>query len=191
VWEVTLTSMFLGVYWKRRQETRERAARRVARWLEALGASSDELASWYLTTWSKKPVRKRALVIDADAIAKHLDVNRTDFGNEPIPDLGYSLSIWNGSDAGLLIHIGCYAPRLGNSVALSIDPAGPDGSSAPSDAAWRKLLRRALAIFDADDGVVITDRMEPRIADEGLWRLAWLSYRRRRGAGIKEYPTRR
>jgi hypothetical protein len=182
--------MFLGVYWRRRRETAETAARRIARWLETLGASSDRLASWYPTTSTKRHARKRALA-DAAAIAKHFRVNRTDFGNQPIPELGYSLSLWNGKDAGLSIHIACDTPRVPNAVALSVEPVEPADSSALSDAAWRRLLKRAIAIFEADDGVVISDELERRIGDDGLWRLAWLSYRRRRGTGIKEYPTRR
>jgi hypothetical protein len=181
--------MFLGVYWKRRRETRRQAARRVARWLQALQASSDQLASWFLTV-STKHARKRRLVIDAEEIARQLRINQTDFGNEPIPELGYSLSIWNAR-AGLTIHVGADTPRVGNAVTLDVDPAKPGRSSALTDAAWRKLLQRAIAIFGADDGVVISDKMEQRIGDEGLWRLAWLSYRRQRGGGIRKYPRRR
>jgi hypothetical protein len=183
--------MFLGVYWKRRRETRQQAARRVARWLETLGLSSDKLGSWYPTTWTKRRTPKRALATDAEAIAKQFRVNRTDFGDQPIPELGYSLSLWNGRNTGLSIHIACDVPRVPNAVALSVDPVKPGHSSLLSDAAWRKLLRRAITIFDADEGVVISDKLERRIGDVGLWRVAWLSYRRRRGTGIKDYPTRR
>ena len=183
--------MFLGVYWKRRRETRQEAAQRVARWLEALGASSDDLASWFLTVSTKRAAGKRPLALDAEGIAKRLHVNRTDFGNQPIPELGYSLSIWNGRDAGLYVHIACDTPHVSNVATLDVDPVMPGGSKLLSDAAWRKLLQRTITIFEADDGVVISDKMEQRVGDEGLWRLAWLSYRRRRGTGIREYPTRR
>src|SRR6202007_600966 len=55
-------------------------------------------------------------------------VNRTDVGKAPIPELGWSMSLWAGdtdSEAyNVTFHCGAYSKRVGNNVVINLPEVG-------------------------------------------------------------------
>jgi hypothetical protein len=177
--------MYLGSYWARRPESREQAALRLTSFIAELYKASEHFASWFPKGRTRKDALRRVMRIEASEIAMELTVNRKDVGNSPIPELGYSLSIWNGQNADLGVTIGSDSAYVGNSVVLSLEPGA---SNILSDEAWHRLVERSIAIFDPDDAVIVSDNMQTRFAI-GRWDAAWLTYQR--AAGIEVHPERR
>jgi hypothetical protein len=177
--------MFLGTYWAKRPESRDQAALRLTSFIVELCKSSDYFTSWFPKGWTKKEAQRRLLKIEVSEIAMELTVNHKDVGNVPIPELGYSLSIWNGRNADLGSTIGSDSAYVGNSVVLSLDSGT---SNILSHDAWRRILERSIAMFDPDDAVIVSDSMQTQLATDRM-SAAWLTYRR--AAGIEEHPERR
>jgi hypothetical protein len=100
---------------------------------EALAGVDPLLASWRNKDRShKKALANEPIDPTADGLAPLLRVQRTDFGREPIPQLGYSFGAWNGAsahedEAGVRVTIGLHAanPHLVNSFVLSLPKRWP------------------------------------------------------------------
>lgn len=55
--------------------------------------------------------------------------NRTDVGRQPMPELGWRLSLWSGGPDeaafGFSVHCGCYSEWVGNNVRVGFPRSGP------------------------------------------------------------------
>lgn len=146
--EDRVKSLFLGVYWASRKESRTDCAARLARFLSAGTGVDPTLERWFL-----KANRKKDAIIAADITTEGVDAllktNKKDTTGEPITELGFSLGIWNGESASLSATVGAFSPYVGNSVVLSYN-----GDSPASAAVWRTLIERAVEAFDPDTAVV-------------------------------------
>jgi len=109
-----------------------------------------------------------------------LTTNNRDMTGQAIPELGFSLAVWNGKSASLSAALGAFSPQIGNFVLLSFH--GPNPLKA---AAWAQLIERAVEAFDPDSAVVTNNEFLERhgngTPDEAG---GWFVYRR--GAPIAE-----
>lgn len=170
--------MFAGAYWAEREESREEAAEKVARYLAALASVHDRLSRWFLKARTRRyplvPVGRTAA-----QIAGQLGVHRRDLDGAVIPELGFTLELWNGEAATLSFTVGGFNPRVVNAVVLSV---GAD-ADLPRDI-WRRVLAAQASAFDPDHAVVTTVQriVEARVASP--WEVALFRYER--GLGVLE-----
>ncbi len=178
--------MFVGSYWSQRKETREQAAERIARFFEAISGRADgSLTNWFLRARKKTTARIPAGRSAVD-IAAHLRVNRQDTNGDVIPELGFSLGVWNGAEAGFSATIGAYAPRVNNVAVLSLDEV-PQGMG---QAEWGELLRVAIAAFDPDNAVVTSNAHLSRTGAARPWEAGWLTYQRGDRVQVHDFAQR-
>jgi hypothetical protein len=177
--------MFAGAYWSQRAETREQAAQRLVSFLGMLSRSSEELAAWYLKGRTKAAALGQPLASDIEAIAAALKTNRKDVGRDVIPELGYSLGVWNGHHASLSVTIGAHSPYVSNSVVLSEEPSN---SSLP-DEVWRGVLRGLIAAFEPDHATVTSSERLAKAGSARPWEVGWITYER--GGQVVESRERR
>jgi hypothetical protein len=120
--------MTLSAFWGDHEIARTDAAAFISRVFEHLAHVDPLLASWRKRGRShRKALANAPIDLTADGLAPLLQVNRTDFGRKPIPELGYRFGAWNGAsaygdEAGVSVSIGIHAanPRLVNSFVLSL-----------------------------------------------------------------------
>jgi hypothetical protein len=118
----------LGAYWDARPDSLEKCLDNTKRFFGGLAKIDPLLASWYKLGRSRRDAFRRKIdTTDAQGLRNLLlrGRNRRDIDHEVIENLGFGLSLWNGSgeketDASLSIHCGCYNERVGNSVIIHL-----------------------------------------------------------------------
>jgi hypothetical protein len=105
---------------------------------------------------------------------RHMSQNHRDSDGAPIPDLGWMLSLWNGRDAGISTHLGCYSPHVGNNVVLEFGA----GDEAPTLREQEEILTILIRLFEPEHAVA-TDHKTLDAVDADLpWEAGWLLYER-------------
>jgi hypothetical protein len=179
----------VAVYWGARRETLDACAQRTLRHFEALAGVSEHLGRWH-KLGRRKPSTDRPVDVTSGEVVTDLlaaGVNRTDIGREVIPELGWSMSLWNGDAGGwsasVRIHCGLYSRVRGLSNAAYVS-VNDDAGSAFSTADAEALLARWVQIWTPDRGVVErSDGAEPAVelavyaASRSLEPLGWLKRR--------------
>ena len=112
--------MFVGAYWSERKESKESSAHRVAAFLKAIADRGDELATWYLKGESRSAALRAPMEIEAESVARELHPNRRDADSQPIVDLGFCFSAWNGANASFSATIGSWNRHVRNAVVLDL-----------------------------------------------------------------------
>lgn len=178
---MTAENPFVGAYWSAREEGRAECANRIVNFLRSL-ADEPLLSRWHLKGWTRKTA-VAPLELTVEGIAKRLRQNHTDIPRRPIPDLGFSLGLWNGdgkASAGLMLTCGAYAQRVENSVVLSLPRQEP-----PKDpiavARFRQLVEKLAAAFDPDIAVATSSELNSRGSGTIRENQAWVRYERGRG----------
>jgi hypothetical protein len=146
---LTRESGLLGLYWPARRQRLEDCGQLSYETLHALQTIG--YSHYYFLGRSRRDALKRQLEITETNVLAALakGVNRTDFPpRRPIPELGWSLSLWSGDsdDESYSISVTCgvYSKYVGNCVVLTLPPVGRFSISASRDLAmqaYKELLR--------------------------------------------------
>jgi hypothetical protein len=115
--------------------SRDEAAEILADTLNRVGSVDPLFASWRDLGWTKRSASTSAALDQSpESIAPRLKQNRTEVDRKVIPELGFSISAWNGAkgddnQAGFSAHIGSYAgtPGIRNSLVLNLPSSWPPG----------------------------------------------------------------
>ena len=117
----------LALYWPARKDPFEACVERATQTLGNLGrvgfARFRRLGRRNADALVFEPTR--------DNVAELLrrGVNRNDVDRQPIPDLGWRLSLWSGGSDGesfsFGLHCGCYSKWVGNNVLVEFPYSGP------------------------------------------------------------------
>ncbi len=171
--------MFIGAYWSERKEPREDAAKRIAEFLTSITSCSEHFSKWFGTARSKAAALQLPIAVDSLSVASKLSVNRRDIDRQSIPDLGYSLAVWNGGDVSFSARVGVYNPYASNVVTLELGD-----SVALSPDVLKKLLEEMIRAFDPDEGVVTDKKHMRQMGLSKPWEAGWFTYER--GGEVKE-----
>jgi len=174
--------VFIGAYWSARQASRREAAEKTAQFLEALSAVGEPLSNWFLKGSSKAGAGAE-LGRSETEIGPKLQTNRRDIGGDDIPELGFSLGVWNGKDATLSLHLGSTSARVLNSVVLSFRGTSPEAHAG----LWHPVLGSMIELFDPDHAVVTSNEILTQAKAKNPWEVGRLTYER--GRGVVEHPT--
>lgn len=93
----------IAVYWKPRQEDLSDCVSRCVRQFQGLARVSVQFSQWFGTGSTRaqalqQPIEAQSSPAIRDLLLK--GVHRRDVGGAVIPELGYSLALWNGRPAG-------------------------------------------------------------------------------------------
>ena len=156
-------------------------AERLVHFLDALARESDLLSRWFLKGNTRASART-PLELDVGAVAFTLKVNRRDVGGEVIPELGFSLGVWNGRTADVSATMGAYSRYVGNSVVLSF--SHPPANFGAKE--WKSLVEIAVRELDPDHAVVTSSEYLRKTGAQDPWEAGWFIFRR--GGTIDEHP---
>lgn len=173
--------MFVGAYWSQREESKEAAAARIVSFLKAISGHGEKFAAWYSKGRSRPAALQSPLPLDAASIASKLSVNRRDSDRQPILELGFRFSAWNGESATFSATVGSWNQNVRNSVVLDIGD-----SDSLSEDSCRAILEDMVRIFDPEHAVVTSDECLARVGATKPWEVGWFTYAR--GDGIRQHP---
>lgn len=156
-------------------------ARRLIRFLLAAGSVDTSFSRWYQTANRRKDAFRP---VDRSPIGLQplLSTNNRDIDDEPILELGFGFSTWNGKTASFSGTLGGFSRTLSNVVLLRVSEHG--GIGIPLDgAAWRLLVEQAVEAFEPDSVIVTNHDFLDRQGGGTPEQLGgWLVYRR--GSGV-------
>lgn len=134
----------IGLYWSARKESLDRCSERYFASLSALQVHG--FNSYFRKGRTRKAALKQPFEVSLAAVRESLErgVNRRDIDRKPIPELGFSFSLWSGhSDEesySISATCGSYSQYVGNYFVLELPSKG--ARSLPS------ALQTALDLFD-------------------------------------------
>jgi hypothetical protein len=123
-------------------------ATRLSDYLRAISLIETSFQEWH----QKAPRRRDAATtvdVSIEGIHALLKTNNRDVGGDPIVELGFNLSLWNGSNVSFSATVGAFSPYIENSVVLSFR-----GNRRFDSETWRRLIERAVEAFEPDSAVV-------------------------------------
>jgi hypothetical protein len=176
---MNLENPFVGSYWSARKETRHECALRIAKFLAAI-ADQPSLTRWYLKARNRKAARV-PLEISAEAIESCLKTNNRDDDGTAIEELGFRLSLWNGSSGSptsFTVTCGAFSKFVKNSAVLSLPPQATPMEASAQDL-FLSLLETSVQIWDPDDAVATSHESIARSGGGMPWEVGgWFVYRR-------------
>lgn len=176
--------MFAGAYWVARTESRSEVAERLVAFARGIAEASARLQGWYRTGRPEADASRHLIGVNVDSVARELKVNRRDIGREPIPELGFSFSAWNGVDVSLHAVLGAYA-RVGlNCVVLDAEVA--PGTEGFDESVWRRVIQGLVDAFEPEHAAVVNGERWPPDGSRP-WERGWLRYVR--PLPIEEYAA--
>jgi hypothetical protein len=185
----------LGVYWGPRQEDAGACAQRMAHMVRLLEPMDPLFARWFKSAKSLKEALKRPLESDLAGLSKYVQSQIMRNGaRAPIPDLGFSVWLWNGEHGGdaAWLSIGCggYFERLFNRCVLDAPYKGPNGERVLTTAFQTEMLRALATAWDPDWGEALSTAhrrlMTKRSSDV---RVGWVTYLSRRLGRVPPLPA--
>jgi hypothetical protein len=164
--------VFVGAYWSARKETREEAARRVAEFLQAISAYKS-FSAWFIKAKTKAEAGV-PVELTKESLASYFRTNNREDNGEPIPQLGFSLGIWNGAHASLRFTLGAFSSHISNAIVLSFGPEAGEIERTTLEGA----LNAAIRAFDPDNAVVTSHERMDRTGAKKPWEAGILTYER-------------
>jgi len=143
-----MASGLLGLYWKERKAGLQQCAAAVHDSLSCMVGHG--YGQFFETGKSRRDARTRRFDVSSTSVEELLakGVNRTDIGRQPIPELGWSMSLWSG-DAddeaySVSFHCGGFSRHVGNNVVIRLPASGRHSLAEAPDRAiaiYRDLVR--------------------------------------------------
>jgi Immunity protein 52 len=176
-------------YWQSRPASTRDCAVRFGRMLAGLADAHPAFARWNrqaktraaagLPAWSMPP--------DIDELTTMFEKGKQhkDVPREPWPEMGYSVSAWNGRErpygASLAVRPGAYAnyTSFPNTIDLTLNPSGDGNADLVNSAVLKPVLLSVVSAWEPDYGVVICWDYWQRLFGERHWplfRSGWMTY---------------
>ena len=184
----------LGAYWGPRQEDAEACAKRITHMVRLLEPVDPLFARWFKNAKSLKETLKHPLDSNLEALSKYIQRKlMTDDRRMPMPELGFSLGLWNGGtggdDAWLRIACGGYAERLYNLCRLRAPDEGPIGERVLTIAFQVEVLRAIAAAWDPDWGEALSEAHRDLMKDKQSVPVGWVTYLSYRRGRVPPLPA--
>ncbi len=179
----------VNAHWRARAESAAECAVRCARMLEGLAAAHPAFAHWNRKAWSRAAAFKPAWAMPPDIgeLTRVFEKGRQykDVPREPWPEMGYSVSAWNGQEDPYAVSLGIrpggysvYRP-FPNHLDLALRRAGLGNADLISVAALKPALLSVASAWDPDYAVVVCgDYWQHSFGDRGYppLRSGWMTY---------------
>jgi hypothetical protein len=161
---MTLDTGLIGLYWSARKESLDRCSERAFSALTCLRAHG--FSSFYLKGRTRKAALKHPFELSLTSIRQLLNrgVNRNDVDRKPIPQLGYSFSLWSGGRDDYSYEVsaccGGYSRFVGNNFLVNLPAVG--SHSLPELLPIMPGLFRELTEIWVPDRAVVCQSLELR-----------------------------
>lgn len=187
--------VFVGVYWEARREDISVCMARLHRHFEILKDASPNLGQWY-HGGRRKPTADRFVETQSPEVLAELlskGVNRKDTSRDIIPDLGFSVSLWNGDTSGwsvgTSVTCGLYlrSGNLSNVANLSIEFSEPES---PSLEMMHGVFEQLIEVWEPQTGVLEQNYTPPYEGggvperEDIIYASYWTSGTGKKGGGI-------
>mgnify|MGYP001767594193 CR=1 FL=1 len=192
-------SYYVGAYWGNREESAERCAARLGRWLSALAGFDPAFRRWFRKARSRREALKHEVLVDPIGLVDLIRGGRTkdDTGGE-IPELGFGVSFWNGESgdrsAGMSIRCGGYASSeqawLPNACIVDLPSRGDGPTQAMTGTALVELMRILGDCWDPDWASAVSrlyQQLRP-VPPIGAPEVGWATYFSERRGPIPVLP---
>jgi Immunity protein 52 len=176
-------------YWQPRPESTRDCAVRLVRMLGDLAKVHPAFARWNRKAKTRAAANRPAWAMppNIDELTAMFEKGRQykDAPRQPWPEMGFSVSAWNGRDdshgASLTVRPGTYAnfASFPNTVDLALKPAGLDNSDLSNTAVLKSALLSVVSAWEPDYGVVICWDYWQRLFGDRHWplfRSGWMTY---------------
>jgi len=175
---------FVGAYWGPRSEVVQESAERLEACLKSLSVLDSQFSLWFQKGRSASTARKEVATDASSLVSRFLRGRaRKDSDNEVMPELGHSVSMWNGATNSVALSVltGATNARVSNCVVLSTgDDLSVVGSADVEHAT--AILATLIQIWNPDWAVWSTGPLaqaQPQV--EGVPDVGWLTYLPRGG----------
>jgi hypothetical protein len=170
-----MDSFYIGCYWGARAETVEECSKKVSKTLALLMETGlPYFQQWYKLGKSRKDALKHKVTINEAELVKLLEKGRDRF----FPDLGYSLSLWNGlpeeEDLSISFRCGSTFAKTGNTINFNLPKKGEQISDLINFERVYNLLSRLIPIWVPDWAVVDSYSLIDLIPENE--KLGWLTF---------------
>jgi hypothetical protein len=191
-----IETYYLGAYWGPRQEDAQLCAERMTHMVRLIERVDPLFAHWFKSAKSTKESLKRPLDSDIEGLRKYIQSRlMRDSARKPIPALGFSVHLWNGTsggdDAWLGIGCGGYSEHVFNSCVLRAPHKGPVAERVLTTSFQTEVLRAIATAWDPDWGVAIShahrdlsDKKSP-----GNIPVGWVTYLSRSRGRVPPLPA--
>jgi hypothetical protein len=158
-----MTGRIVGAYWGPRAEPLDQCSGRVLDLFQRIAQIDPQLSRWFLRADSRRQALEHEVKVSERSVRDLLlrGQNRRDVDRQVIPELGFSLGLWNGAPEGetasVDIHCGAYAamPGAANSCVIGLpDSKGVD--HVYDVTALPELIRAVARCFEPDWAVAAT-----------------------------------
>lgn len=180
-----IESYYIGVYWGNREEDVRTCAVRASAMFHHLAGCDPIFQRWFTLGRSQKEALKHEVQTDPVTLQGLLvkGRNRTDFGHQVIPELGYSFYAWNGCkddvDAvNINFTCGCYAQRIVNHCLIRL-PSGENSKARIIQIpVLVDVLKGMVTNWEADWGVVTSSQHTQKASrkDHTAPFVGWVTY---------------
>jgi len=186
---------YLGAYWGPRQEDAQACAQRLAHMVRLLEPIDPLFARWFKSAKTLKESLKRPLDTDLEGLRKYVQrAMMKDDRRLPMPDLGFSVWLWNGGsggdDAWFDSLCGGYWERANNRCVLRAPEEGAIGGRVLATVFQTDVLRAMTTAWDPDWGVAISNKhrdiIEKKCPDVLV---GWVTYLSRRLGHVPPLPA--
>lgn len=175
--------MFVGAYWGKRKEARDECAKRIFEILNRVRGMHPTLEAWFLKGRKKSGLPDSAVEFSLQQISRILRTNNRDTDGQPIPELGFSIGVWNGKhelSASFSASCGGWSNLVKNSAVLDFDSSWNENNFLSQDR-MREVLVEFIRAFEPDVAVVTSHEYLDRAGGGAPWEAGgWLVYDRSR-----------
>ena len=145
---------FIGVYWSARADEISHCTAKAMTHFQLLSDADEGLKRWFRLGRRRPKISDEVDVTSGEAVRRRWSANRKDIDRSIIPELGWTLSLWNGEmnglSAGTGLYCGATSKYVSNCATLSI--SGESIRSIDDNSAI-ELLKEFVELWDADRGV--------------------------------------
>lgn len=147
----------IGLYWSARKESLDRCSERYFASLSALQAHG--FNSFFRKGRTRKDALKQPFEVSLAAVRESLarGVNRRDTDRKPIPELGFSFSLWSGhadeESYSVSATCGSYSQYVGNCFIVELPSTGARSLPSALQTAF-DLFGKLTEIWTPENGVV-------------------------------------
>ncbi|MFL5344014.1 MAG: immunity 52 family protein [Hyalangium sp.] len=190
-----IETYYIGAYWGARKEDAQACARRIATLVQLLQPVDLLFASWFKGAKSLKQSLTRPLELEFSSLQEYVQRNlMRDDRRQPMEDLGFSISLWNGQQGGnhafLRIACGGYWEQVSNSCVLIAPDEGPGAERVLTTDFQVQALRALATAWDPDWEVAMShahrDIIEKKCPDVLV---GWITYLSRRLGRVPPLPA--
>ncbi|WP_224241608.1 immunity 52 family protein [Hyalangium gracile] len=190
-----IETYYVGAYWGARKEDAGECARRLATVVQLLQPVDPLFASWFKGSKSLKQALTRPLELEVSSLQQYIQRHlMRDDRRQPMEDLGFSFSLWNGhqggNDAWLSIGCGGYWEQGTNRCVLDAPNEGPGLERVLTTSFQVAALRALATAWEPDWGAAVSSAYRDMIKTKypDVWP-GWVTYFSRRLGRVPPLPA--